>query len=133
MCNYVRIKSTPKELENAYQAEYIGDDYTRDDKINGFANPKLPVILDHDTDHIIAAQWGFLPSWAKDSEFAKKTLNARMEEVHQQSLPHFSQCLPRMEMVRRQRKKKRQLPHQNQRPRNLCHWRTVQHLGPSHR
>lgn len=56
MCNYVRIKSTPKELENAYQAEYIGDDYTRDDKINGFANPKLPVILDHDTDHIIAAQ-----------------------------------------------------------------------------
>lgn len=32
-----------------------------------------------------------------------------------------------MEMARRQRKKKRQLPHQNQRPRNLCHWRTVQH------
>lgn len=57
MCNYVRIKSTPKELEQAYQAEYIGDDYTRDDKINGFANPKLPVILDHDTDHIIAAQF----------------------------------------------------------------------------
>lgn len=83
MCNYVSVVSTQEEFENEYDAEYVGEDYAVDFKINGFANPKLPVILDADTDHIVPAQWGFLPTWAKDQEFAKKTLNARMEEVHE--------------------------------------------------
>ncbi len=83
MCNYVSVDFTQKELEKAYQSQYVGEPYTKSDNINGFANPKLPVILDRDTDHILAAQWGFLPSWATNSDFAKKTLNARMEEVHQ--------------------------------------------------
>lgn len=83
MCNYIRIESEPEELENEYQAEYIGVPYKNDFKINGFGNPKVPIIVDRDTDHIIPAQWGFLPSWAKEVEFAKKTLNARMEEVHE--------------------------------------------------
>ncbi len=83
MCNYIQIESDIDELEEAYQAEYIGSEYARSFKINGFANPNVPVILDQDTDHIRSAQWGFLPNWAKDTEFAKKTLNARMEEVHE--------------------------------------------------
>ena len=83
MCNYVSVVSTQEEFEEEYDAEYVGEDYAVDFKINGFANPKLPVILDADTDHIVPAQWGFLPTWAKDQEFAKKTLNARMEEVHE--------------------------------------------------
>ena len=83
MCNYVSVNFTQKELEKAYQAQYVGESYTQSDNINGFSNTKLPVILDRDTDHILDAQWGFLPSWANNSDFAKKTLNARMEEVHQ--------------------------------------------------
>lgn len=83
MCNYIRIESEPEEFENEYQATYTGEPYKKEFKINGFGNPMVPIILDSDTSHIIPAQWGFLPSWAKDKEFAKKTLNARMEDVHE--------------------------------------------------
>ena len=61
MCNYVSVVSTQEEFENEYDAEFVGEDYAVDFKINGFANPKLPVILDAATDHIVPAQWGFYP------------------------------------------------------------------------
>lgn len=82
MCNYISLLSEAQELEEYFGAEYVGEPYHREFRINGFANPKVPVILDENTDRIIPAQWGFLPSWSKETSFAKKTLNARMEEVH---------------------------------------------------
>ena len=39
------------------------------------------MILDENPSEIVPAQWGFIPSWAKDRTIEKKTLNARMEEV----------------------------------------------------
>lgn len=83
MCNYISLLSEAQELEEYFGAEYQGVPFHKEFRINGFANPTVPVILDSDTDRIIPAQWGFLPSWAKDPGFAKKTLNARMEEVHE--------------------------------------------------
>lgn len=85
MCYYVSLLSEVQELEHQYGAEYTGEPYHKDCRINGFANPNVPVIVDSDTDHIIPAQWGLLPSWAKDTELARKTLNARMEEVHEKA------------------------------------------------
>lgn len=62
MCSYISIGSNPEDFENEYDAEFIGNAYKKEFKINGFANPAVPIILDDDTDHIVSAQWGFLPS-----------------------------------------------------------------------
>ncbi|KMQ70808.1 SOS response-associated peptidase [Chryseobacterium koreense] len=83
MCYYISLLSETQELEEFFDAEYHGEPYHREFRINGFANPKIPVILDSEPNHIVPAQWGFLPSWAKDQALAKKTLNARMEEIHE--------------------------------------------------
>lgn len=83
MCYYISLLSEKQELETFFEAEFKGDPYHTEFRINGFANPKIPIILDEDTQVITTLQWGFLPSWAKNEELAKKTLNARMEEVNE--------------------------------------------------
>lgn len=79
MCNYISLLSEAQELEEYYGAEYVGEPYHREFRINGFANPKVPIIMDGDTDHIIPAEWGLIPLWSKNRDFQKKTLNARIE------------------------------------------------------
>lgn len=79
MCYYVKVESKPEELEKEYGAEFIGEAYHQNFKLNGFAHPRLPVVLDYDTSHILTAEWGLIPSWARDKEIQKKTLNARIE------------------------------------------------------
>lgn len=79
MCNYVSLLSEKQELETYFGARYEGKLYHQDFRINGFATPLLPVILDEDTDLIVPAEWGLIPSWSRNRDFQKKTLNARIE------------------------------------------------------
>jgi putative SOS response-associated peptidase YedK len=56
--------------------------FLQTDFISGFAHPNLPIILDTRPDLITTNYtWGFLPSWAKDRDFRKNTLNARIETI----------------------------------------------------
>lgn len=58
-------------------------------KINNNINPrynispsqKVKVILNTKPDQIVEAQWGLLPSWAKDKTIASKMINARVETL----------------------------------------------------
>lgn len=61
MCNYISLISEAQELEEYFDAEYVGEPYHREFRINGFATPRVPIILDNDTDHIIPAEWGLIP------------------------------------------------------------------------
>lgn len=79
MCNYISLLSEAQELEEYFDAEYVGEPYHKEFRINGFANPRVPIIMDGDTDHIIPAEWGLIPFWCKNRDFQKKTLNARIE------------------------------------------------------
>ena len=79
MCNYFSLLSEAQELEEYYGAEYVGEPYHREFRINGFATPRVPVIMDSNLDQIVPAEWGFLAHWSKDRSFQKKTLNARIE------------------------------------------------------
>lgn len=83
MCNYISLISEAQELEEYFDAEYVGEPYHREFRINGFATPRVPIILDNDTDHIIPAEWGFIPFWSKNRDFQKKTLNARIETAEE--------------------------------------------------
>lgn len=81
MCNYVSLLSTSQELEEYFEASYQGLPYHLGYRINGFANPMLPIISDKDPKVITAAQWGLIPEWGKNRDFQKRTLNARIETL----------------------------------------------------
>lgn len=83
MCNYVSLLSQKQELEAFYGATYEGKPYDHDFKINGFANPTLPIIMDENTDLILPAEWGLIPTWSRNRDFQKKTLNARIETANE--------------------------------------------------
>lgn len=51
--------------------------------VNGFSYPNLPIITNEKPDVITTDHtWGLLPSWTKDIDFRKNTLNARIETIH---------------------------------------------------
>ncbi|SNV37082.1 Uncharacterised protein [Chryseobacterium taklimakanense] len=56
MCNYISLLSEAQELEEYFGAEYVGEPYHREIRINGFATPRVPIILDEDTSHIVPAE-----------------------------------------------------------------------------
>jgi putative SOS response-associated peptidase YedK len=58
------------------------DSFLVSEMINGFAHLQTPIILD-ETPEVISTNfsWGLIPSWAKDRDFRKNTLNARIETI----------------------------------------------------
>ena len=79
MCNYISLLSEVQELEEYFGAKYEGKPYHKEFRINGFANPFVPIIMDEEPSVITSAEWGLLPTWSKNRDFQKKTLNARIE------------------------------------------------------
>jgi putative SOS response-associated peptidase YedK len=59
--------------------------------INGFEFPKTSVIMDEKPNIISHFNWGLIPSWAKDEEIKKYTLNAKIETVHEK--PSFKDSI----------------------------------------
>jgi putative SOS response-associated peptidase YedK len=53
--------------------------------INGFDFQKLPIITNLDKDKFSFANWGLIPSWAKDENIRKSNLNARMESIFEKA------------------------------------------------
>ena len=87
MCNYYEQKKSKKALEMAFNAMLDNIfDLEIIPEYNGFAHPFTPVILNENPKIITHAQWGLLPSFAKnESEFRKRTplLNARIETIEE--------------------------------------------------
>jgi len=60
------------------------EDFLQSDYINGFDYLNLPVILDSSPKIINTNyHWGLVPSWSKDVNIRKNTLNARMENIEE--------------------------------------------------
>ncbi len=81
MCNYISLLSQPQELEEYFEASYKGLPYHMEYRINGFANPMLPLISNKEPNEIHSAQWGLIPEWGRNRDFQKRTLNARIETL----------------------------------------------------
>jgi putative SOS response-associated peptidase YedK len=84
MCNYTQQNASLEAVKDRFKAEIDNEaSFLVSNFINGFAYPKIPIILDSSpniitTDHT----WGLLPIWSKDLTFRKKTLNARIETIN---------------------------------------------------
>ncbi len=61
------------------------------DQYNGFQYPQIPVVASSNPDRVQLMTWGLIPSWSKDVEIRKFTLNARAETLSQK--PSFKSVL----------------------------------------
>lgn len=83
MCFYTQQNAPKKSIEKRFNATFDQEaNLIENDFINGFSYPNLPIIL-NDFPNLITTtfNWGLLPSWTKDINFRKNTLNARIETV----------------------------------------------------
>ena len=64
-----------------YNVGYEGKDFEAQDFLNGYSHPLVAVILDENPTVATSANWGLIPSWAKDRTIQKQTLNAKIETI----------------------------------------------------
>jgi putative SOS response-associated peptidase YedK len=87
MCYYVEQKASIQHIASRFNRPI---DYEKNlfegDFISGFSYPNLPIITKANP-KIISTNfnWGLLPSWAKDLDFRKNTLNARIETIDEKA------------------------------------------------
>ena len=82
MCFHSKQSKSAQTVENRFDAKLENMDYFEIiDHINAFTHPKTPVITDQDPTLIKHFNWGLIPSWAKDDEIKKFTINARLETI----------------------------------------------------
>lgn len=85
MCFFTQQMAIPKNVKQRFNAEIDNEEaYLQSDYVNGFVYPNIPIILNSSpniitTDHT----WGLLPFWAKDEDFRKNTLNAKIETINE--------------------------------------------------
>lgn len=85
MCFFTQQLAIFEEIETRFSAKLDNPDrFVNSDFVNGFSYPNLPIIIDK-TPNIISTNflWGLIPSWSKDGEIRKNTLNARIETVEE--------------------------------------------------
>lgn len=83
MCYFTQQDSFEDEGENRFDATIDNKgSWMKNNFINGFSYPNLPIILDK-TPNIINTNfnWGLVPTWAKNLNIRKNTLNARIETI----------------------------------------------------
>ncbi|BDU25156.1 SOS response-associated peptidase [Flavobacterium sp. GSB-24] len=83
MCYYTQQSAAIENVKRRFTANVDNEEnYLQADFINGFSYPNIPIILDSSPNLITTDYtWGLVPSWAKDVEFRKNTLNARIETI----------------------------------------------------
>ncbi len=79
-------------MEQRFDTEIAsGSLFTPQEEINGFRFPLMPVITQQAPSWIQPLAWGLIPSWAKNDEIKKMTLNAKIETL--QEKPAFKEVV----------------------------------------
>ena len=108
MCYTVKQTSDAIKLINRFKVDFPNQsDLLQADILSGFTYPLIPVITQAKSNEIELFNWGLIPSWSRDKEFRKNTLNAKIETIAEK--PSFrdsihKRCLVLISMARRERK-----------------------------
>ncbi|GIX40483.1 MAG: DUF159 family protein [Leptospiraceae bacterium] len=92
MCFHIRISSTLEEITERFQViiENNTINFNPGD-FNAFTFPYLPVITNKNPEKLQFYRWGLIPTWSKNEEIKKFTLNARWESLKQK--PSFKSSI----------------------------------------
>ena len=92
MCFHSKQTKSAQEVENRFNAKIEKKElFQSQENINGFIFPKNPIITDEKPNIIQLYNWGLIPSWSKDEDIKKLTLNARIETIDEK--PSFSNSI----------------------------------------
>jgi putative SOS response-associated peptidase YedK len=83
MCFFMQQNQPLKKVEKRFKAKVDKpEDFLQSEYIVGFDYLNVPIIL-NETPEIITTNyhWGLVPTWSKDLDFRKNTLNARIETI----------------------------------------------------
>lgn len=85
MCFFMAQNQPISKVENRFNAKVDKpDNFLQSDYIVGFEYLNVPIILDSKPEIINTNyHWGLVPSWSKDIDFRKNTLNARIETLEE--------------------------------------------------
>lgn len=92
MCFHSKQTKSALEVENRFKAKI--EDLTifnPQENINGFTFPNAPIITNEKRNSIQHYHWGLIPSWSKDDDIQKMTLNARIETIEEK--PAFKNAI----------------------------------------
>lgn len=82
MCFHSKQSKKAQTVEKRFKAKIEEMDlFHPTEHINAFGFPKTPVIIDREPKLIKHYNWGLLPTWSKDINFRKNTINARIETI----------------------------------------------------
>lgn len=92
MCFHSKQSKTATQIEKRFKAKIEKPlDFIVMEHINGFEFPKTPIITDTNSEIITHYNWGLIPSWSKDEEIRKFTLNAKIETLNEK--PSFKESI----------------------------------------
>ena len=91
MCFFYSVATNKKAIQEVFNAEFQQDGFSPVAEANGFTHPYMPIITNAQPNLIIGANWGLIPTWAKDTAIAKNTLNARIETLTEK--PSFKEAI----------------------------------------
>ena len=81
MCFTTQQSKDATVLRNRFRVAMSEDIDLFGGVVSGFSFPRTPVIANSNTEMIQLYTWGLIPSWAKNKDIQKNTLNARIETV----------------------------------------------------
>lgn len=87
MCFYTQQNQPKEKVEKRFKAKVDKpENFLQSDYIVGFEYLNIPIILDSSPEIISTNyHWGLVPSWSKDFDIRKNTLNARIETIDEKS------------------------------------------------
>jgi len=85
MCFFYGINKSIQYIEIAFNAKFDNLEFELMKEVNGFSHPFIPIIVEKTSDSITAANWGLLPTWAKDTSVQKNIFNARIETIDEKA------------------------------------------------
>lgn len=92
MCFYFGLKDPIDKIEKHFNKPFLNPEmFLPDERYNAFSHPTNAIITNDNSEYITFGNWGLLPTWAKDTSFAKNTLIARIETI--ETLPSFKDNL----------------------------------------
>jgi putative SOS response-associated peptidase YedK len=92
MCFYFR--ASKQVLEKMETTRGTIDEAARSlttEQFNGFEHPFTPVVTHVEPDRVQLLNWGLIPTWAKDRNIQRSTLNAKIETLSEK--PSFKYLL----------------------------------------